>query len=552
MKRLASSGLIVAAGIVIAFPAQGQWPQFGGPQRNFHAPAGRLAKSWPEAGPPVTWRRELGDGYSGVLVDDDRLYSMYRRGGDEVIIAMARDSGLTIWEHSYPVVGTFSALEFGGGPASTPSIVGDRLVTVGVGIDVHCINKESGEILWSRDMMEEFELSMPGRGFASSPLVHDGLVILPIGGHTPIKAIDDANYKGIQNGSVVAFDLDTGKISWVSQDFPGSKASPILIEFEGRPQVVVFMGNELAGLEPQSGELLWRIEHSTDYGFNCSTPVYDGEDTIICSSAYSNCTEAVQLVATEEGIEARRKWTSRRLRIHFTNMVLVEGRLYGISGMGRPGFLTCLDVWTGEMFWRSRGFARGNLVYAGGPFVILDEDGQLALVTFTDDGPEIRGRLFVADSHAFTTPTLVGTDLYVRDRSYLTAFDLSPSGVQALADGRGRAFQQERPELPPEASSFLGEYETGSSGMEPKHLRVLLEDGWLMIELPGQSKVRLAHQAKSKRWEFIEDRTSGSAPRTVEFQQGEQGTIEFVLRSPRQAQRTYRITRDGEAVLSHR
>lgn len=282
MKKLATSVLIVAAVIATAFPAQGQWLQFGGPHRNFHAPAGQLAESWPEAGPPVTWRRELGDGYSGVLVDGDRLYTMYRRGEDEVIIAMARDSGLTIWEHSYPVAGTLSALEFGGGPASTPTIVGDRLVTVGIGIDVNCIDKKSGEILWSRDMMEEFELSMPGRGFAASPLVHGGLVILPIGGRTPIKAIDDAYYEGIEDGSVVAFDLDTGKIAWVSQDFPGSKASPILIEFEGRSQVVVFMGNELAGLDPKSGELLWRIEHTTDYGFNCTTPVYDGVDMLIC------------------------------------------------------------------------------------------------------------------------------------------------------------------------------------------------------------------------------------------------------------------------------
>ena len=67
--------------------------------------------------------------------------------------------------------------------------------------------------------------------------------------------------------------------------------------------------------------------------------------------------------------------------------------------------------------------------------MILDEDGWLTLATFTDEGPRIRGRLDLADSHAFTAPSLVGSDLYVRDRTHLTAFDLSPEGVAALVAG---------------------------------------------------------------------------------------------------------------------
>ncbi|MFT4538246.1 MAG: outer membrane protein assembly factor BamB [Planctomycetota bacterium] len=543
-RYFAGAIAIICAANIAASSAYAQWTQFGGPQRNFHAPAEELAESWPLGGPPVIWRRPLGDGYSGVLVDGDRLYTMYRRGGDEVIVAMARESGLTVWEHIYAVTTTDSADDYGGGPSATPAIAGDFLVTVGIGIDIHCLNKETGEVIWSRDIMEEFEMPMPGRGFSASPVIIEdrNLVILPIGGNSEVLAVNDVRNVGVPDGAVAAFDLETGWIVWATQDFPGSKASPLLIEFDGRQQVVVFMGNELAGLNPSDGTLLWRHQHSTDYAFNCSSPVFDGKDTIFCSSAYSNCTEAVQLIATDNGIEAKAKWSSRRLRIHFTNMLLVKGRLYGVNGMGRPGMLTSIDAATGEMLWRSRGFARANLVYADGKFLILDEDGQLALATFGEDGPKTHGKLNVSDSHAFAAPTLVGQSLYLRDRKFLTAFDISPVAVAEFAKGRGRAFAAEIPELPTGVAALLGEFVTESTGNEPQQVQVLIQQGWLMLELPEQGRVRLAPQSDSSRWEFVEDRTSGSDPRTIEFYRDAKGTVaELVLRSARQASRTYRL-----------
>jgi outer membrane protein assembly factor BamB len=535
---IARRWLPVLALVAVAGSAHGQWTQFGGPTRDFHAPAGELAPTWPEGGPPVTWRRPLGDGYSGVLVDGDRLYTLYRADGNEVVVCMERATGATVWEHAYPVVTTSSAQQFGDGPSATPTIAGDRLVTVGIGIDVHCLDKETGDVLWGHDLMEEFEIPMPGRGHSSSPLVVGDLVVLQAGGTDLSNAINDAPNLGLEGGSVLAFDLETGEIAWASQNFPESKASPLLIEFQGGEQIVVFMGNELAGLDPRYGDLLWRFPHATDYGFNCTTPVWDGVDTLVCSSSYNNWAEAVELVAADGGIEARKKWSSRRLRIHFTNLLLVDGRLFGVSGSTRPGLLSCLDLESGEMLWRTRDFPRANLVYAGGPFLVFDEDGRLSLVTFTDEGHEVHGEVAVTDSHAFTAPTLVGSDLYVRDRRYLTAFDLSPA---AVAGARDRGLDVLGPELPEDVEALLGRFQTDDPGGEPDGVAVVIADGWLALELGEASTVRLALQEGRGRWEFVEDRTSGSTPRTLEFQRGADGAVEgFLLRSPAQEPRTYR------------
>ena len=139
------------------------------------------------------------------------VYTMYRLDGNEVIVCMDRDSGATQWEHAYEVATTVSAQQFGDGPSSTPILAGDRLITVGVGVDIHCVDKVWGEVLWSHDIMEEFEIPMPGRGYAPSPLVYGNLVILTVGGTNISNAIDDTPNLGVEGGSVLAFDLATAK-----------------------------------------------------------------------------------------------------------------------------------------------------------------------------------------------------------------------------------------------------------------------------------------------------------------------------------------------------
>ncbi len=54
-----------------------EWPQWGGPNRDFVAKTHGLADSWPEGGPERLWERELGDGYSSILVEAGKLYTMY-------------------------------------------------------------------------------------------------------------------------------------------------------------------------------------------------------------------------------------------------------------------------------------------------------------------------------------------------------------------------------------------------------------------------------------------------------------------------------------------
>jgi hypothetical protein len=77
------------------------WPQWGGPNRNFVTGPANLASSWPAAGPPRLWERQLGDGFSSIVTDGATLYTLYRDGGDDVAIALDAKTGVTRWATKY-------------------------------------------------------------------------------------------------------------------------------------------------------------------------------------------------------------------------------------------------------------------------------------------------------------------------------------------------------------------------------------------------------------------------------------------------------------------
>jgi hypothetical protein len=86
--------------------------------------------------------------------------------------------------------------------------------------------------------------------------------------------------------------------------------------------------------------------------------------------------------------------------------------------------MAAVELKTGTIKWRDRGFAKAQLLYADGK-IILAQDGTLALCKVSPEKFEVLSKAPVLESIAWTPPTLVGTRLYVRDRKTIEAFDLA-------------------------------------------------------------------------------------------------------------------------------
>jgi outer membrane protein assembly factor BamB len=387
-----------------------EWPQWGGPHRNFQSDAKGLADSWPATGPKQLWTRSLGEGYSAISIDGDRLFTMYRRGTEEVVIAMDANTGKTIWEYKYGAAfRPGMSMENGPGPHSTPLIAGGQLYTVGINGMFHCFDKKMGKLLWSHDLLKEYGGTPMGRGYSSSPIAYRNLVLVTVGekGH-----------------AVMAFEQKDGSVVWKNQDFKNSGSSPVLIKVDGLDQLVIFMSDEIAGLNPLNGDLQWKYPHKTDWGLNLSTPVWGDDNLLFCSSAYSGGSEVFQITRSGNQTSAKQLWFMKQMRLHHGNAIRIGDYIYGSSGDFGPAPLTAVHVKTGKIAWQDRSFSKANLVYADGKLIAVEEDGNVALAKVSPEGLQVISKAALLRSNAWTAPSLAGTKLYLRDRSTIMALDL--------------------------------------------------------------------------------------------------------------------------------
>ena len=386
------------------------WPQWGGPNRNFVTAAADLATTWPSAGPRRIWQRPLGDGFSSIVTDGETLYTLYRDASDDVAVALDAKTGGTRWSAKYaaPFIETCSE-QLGPAPRAAPLVAGDRLITVSSGGLMNSFERRTGARQWTRDLLENVPDALRACGYSSSPLAYKNTIITTAGG---------------KGHGVVAIDAATGTIAWRSQDFQNGYSSPIVIDLDGRPELIVFTFGEIAGLNPDTGALEWSRPHVSDQGVNVATPIWGDDHLLFISSAYGGGSRVLRLARKGDAVAVDEVWANQRVRVHFGNAVRLGSRIYASNGdMGSAPF-AAVDVMTGEMLWRDRSVTRATLVGTGTRLILLDEDGNLVLATPGESGLDVHGKTQLLAERAWTAPTLCGTILYVRDRHQIMAVDL--------------------------------------------------------------------------------------------------------------------------------
>jgi outer membrane protein assembly factor BamB len=225
--------------------------------------------------------------------------------------------------------------------------------------------------------------------------------------------------------AVAAFDPQTGALVWKSGNASPSPASPIVIEVDGQSQLVVFGGDQVVGMDPANGRMLWSHPHKTDYGLNISTPVWSPTHHLLfVSSAYGTGSRALELRQAAGKTTVIEKWFTGRMGVHIGTVIRLGEYAYGSSGDFGPAFIAAVEMKTGRIAWQDRSFSRAQLLYADGKLVLLDEDGTLGIATVSPQGLKVLARAPVLEHLSWTPPTLSGTTLYVRDRKNIAAFNL--------------------------------------------------------------------------------------------------------------------------------
>jgi outer membrane protein assembly factor BamB len=392
--------------LLLVGPAYGDdWPCWRGLHHDGILRETGLLASWPKQGPRVLWRRELGGGYSSVVVAGGRLFTQTKDGNEDLVLCVDARSGKKLWEHRYPCdYSQYPSLDkrFLTGPKATPAVDGGRVYATGNTGRLQCLDTQTGKLIWERDLLKLARRPCPEYGYCSSPLiVGDRLFVHP----------------GGPNGrSLAALDKKDGRVLWQSLDDRVGWATPVSIHVAGEPQVVYFTGDGAVGIAAADGKLRWRFGWKTAYDINAATPIYS-DGRLFLSSNYGNGGVLLRL-RTKESPEV--VWKSRAMENHFSSCVLYDGHLYGFS----TDRLRCVELGTAKVKWDKPGLGKGSLFVADGRLVVLGERGILVLADATPAAYRERARWRALDGTCWSVPVLSDGRLYLRDEKHLLAIDL--------------------------------------------------------------------------------------------------------------------------------
>ncbi len=389
-----------------ADPTKGDWPQWRGPTRDGKISGG---PAWPSSLNALSkrWRVELGPGYSGPIIWGNRVFVTETENNEkEIVRALDRKTGTELWRA--PWSGALSVPFFakanGDWIRSTPACDEESLFVGGMRDVLVSLDVATGAERWRFDFPERLGASVPAFGFVSSPLVAGEFVYVQAG------------------GAFVKLNKRTGALIWKAVDGDGGMnsafSSPIFAKLGGVNQLLVQMREELFGLHPDDGRILWRQTVPSYRGMNILTPTVYGDGII--TSTHKNRTFFYRVANQDGAFTVNEAWNNSA-QGYMSSPVIIGDYAYLHLGNGR---LCCIDLRSGRETWRSKSFGKyWSMVVQENRILALDERGELLLIEAVPDEFRLLDRKEVSDKECWAHVAVSQNEIVVRDLGGVTLFD---------------------------------------------------------------------------------------------------------------------------------
>lgn len=388
----------------LLFPAVAlaDWPQWRGPNRD--GAAADPPKEWP-AELKKAWKVEVGEGHAGPVVAGGRVFTLTRVGDEEVVRATKLTDGSEVWAKRYKASAELDGAVgwHGQTPKSTPCVADGRVYTFGISGILTCWDAATGKEVWKKTFEKSFPKMWPLFGVATSPLVHDGKLIVWAGGHN--------------KGALVALDAKSGVEKWTLAGDGPAYASPVVATLAGTEQLVTQSQNHLVGVDPKAGKELWKQKFVTGYDQNSVTPVVVGD--VVVNSGYQTSLKAVEVKKADKGFKLSERWDLREHPLYMSSAVVVGGRLFGLS-MAGGGTVVAVDADDGSVRWKKGGMGEyAAFVVSGEHLLVQTTDGKLRVLKAKADRWEPVREYTVCDEAVWSHPAVDGGTVVVKDKTHL-------------------------------------------------------------------------------------------------------------------------------------
>ena len=360
------------------------WPQWGGAQRDIVWREAGVVEQLPEGELPRVWSAPIGAGYAGPAVAEGRVFVTDRLAEEnlERVLAFDAADGKPLWKQEYEAP---YGISYPLGPRTTPTVDGELVYTLGAVGHLLCLNAETGEVVWSKYLPEAVETKLPTWGLAAAPLIEGDQVIVLAG--------------GADGALVVSFDKRSGEELWRALDDPEvGYCPPVIMEFGGKRQLIVWHASHVSSLDPTDGKVLWEVPFPLQAALCVATPRQIG-NRLFVASFYEG---PMMIDLGADGVTPTVLWTTapgnndlKNDSIHsiMPTPIVTDDFIYGISSYGQ---LRCLKTDTGEMVWETldatgkgrwwNAFLIPHGEMSGQRVYIANEQGELITAELTGKG----------------------------------------------------------------------------------------------------------------------------------------------------------------------
>jgi len=427
-----SIGCAILLGIVSG-AAGDDWPQWRGLARDGVWRETGIIEQFEGPQVPIKWSAEISSGYSGPTVADGRVFVTDRVTEPkqlERVHCFDANTGRKLWTHAYDC--PYRNVSYDAGPRAAVIIDQGRAYSFGTMGDLFCLNAADGKVIWHRDLDADYEVEMPIWGLAASPLIEKDLIITQIG--------------GAKGACLIALDKHTGKERWRALDDRVSYSAPIVIDQAGERVLVCWTGDHLAGLDPQSGRVHWKIKFEpTRMIIGIATPVLY-EDYLFVSNFFDG---SLLVKLNQDRLAVTEMWRRRgpseqqtdSLQSIISTPYISEDHIYGVDSYGE---LRCLKLATGDRVWTSLDavpkarWATIHFVENGEHVWMFNERGELIISRLSPSGFEeisrakllepTTGQLPMRGGVCWSHPAFANRHVYARNDKVLLCASLAKPG----------------------------------------------------------------------------------------------------------------------------
>ncbi|MFG0333000.1 MAG: PQQ-binding-like beta-propeller repeat protein [Maioricimonas sp. JB049] len=351
---------LIAALCLAAAPVD-SWPAFRGTGESVSS-AEALPVSWSES-EGLRWRAGItGYGQSSPVIWQDRVFVTSADGARKervVLSCFDLDSGNVVWEESLEAAQTAEVTGYVSCAAPTPAVDSNAVFAFFETGNLAAWS-HAGELLWSRNLVEDYGPFTGNHGVGNSIALTDKAVIVLVDHSGP--------------SYLLAADKKTGKTLWKT-DRPASVAwsSPIATD-DGH--IIVSANGRCEAFDAATGKTLWKVAGIE--GNTVPSATVSG-DLVIVGSKDIGSNLAIRVSAGPQSPQADIAWRSSDATATFSSPLVYRGHVYLVN---RTGVAFCLDEESGRTLWKQRiaGSCWASPVGACGRIYFFEKSGTTTVM----------------------------------------------------------------------------------------------------------------------------------------------------------------------------